>query len=53
MKKKLVYLFILIAVIIIQTSVMPVILSSNNVGDIVLMAVLVFSILDGFSAFIS
>jgi len=52
MKKKLVYLVILIATIIIQTSVLPVISSANTAGDAVLMAVLAWSVLDGFSAFI-
>ena len=52
MKKKLVYLFILIIAIIIQTSVMPVILNSSTTGDAVLMIVLAWSVLDGFSAFI-
>lgn len=52
MKKKLVYLFILIVAIIIQTSLMPVILSFNTTGDFVLMTVLAWSVLDGFSAFI-
>jgi len=52
MKKKLVYLFILIIAIIIQTSLMPVILNSNTTGDAVLMIVLAWSVLDGFSAFI-
>ena len=53
MKKKFVYLLILMIAIIIQTSVLPVILSPNITGDIVLMTVLVLSILDGFSVFMS
>ena len=52
MKKKFVYLFILIVVIIIQTSIIPVVSSFNTAGDIVLMTVLAWSVLDGFSAFI-
>jgi rod shape-determining protein MreD len=50
--KKIVYLLILIIVIIIQTSVLAVVLTPNIAGDIVLMTVLAWSMLDGFIAFI-
>lgn len=52
MKKKLVYTFILIVSIIIQTSILPVIAKTGIAGDVVMMTVLVFSILDGFYAFL-
>lgn len=52
MKKRFLYLLILIVAIIIQTSVLPVVSSPNTAGDIVLMVILALSVLDGFSAFI-
>lgn len=52
MKKKIIYTFIFLIVIIIQTSILPVVLGLNTTGDIVLMTVLAWSVLDGFSAFI-
>jgi rod shape-determining protein MreD len=52
MKKKFVYSIILLIAIIVQTSVLPVISNQNILGDAVLMAVLAWSVLDGFYAFI-
>lgn len=52
MRKKLVYLFILILAIVIQTSFLPIISGSSVAGDVVLMAILAWSIIDGFTAFI-
>jgi rod shape-determining protein MreD len=52
MRKKLVYTFVFIVSIIAQTSILPVISKVGIAGDAVAMAVLAFSILDGFSAFL-
>lgn len=51
MKKKLVYTFIILVAILIQTSVVPVITETKIPGDSIIMAVLAWSILDGFFAF--
>jgi rod shape-determining protein MreD len=51
MKKRLVYIFILLVTLIWQTSIAPVIFTGHAIGDAVLMAVLAWSILDGFYAF--
>ncbi len=52
MKKKIVYFLVLMLAIILQTSVLPVFLDSQILGDAVLMVVLAWSILDGFQSFI-
>jgi rod shape-determining protein MreD len=52
MKKKFVYLIILLLAIIWQTSISPVVSGGAVMGNTVLMAVLAWSILDGFYAFI-
>lgn len=52
MRKKLVYIFILISAIVIQTSILPVVSGSRVAGDVVLMAILAWSIIDGFFAFV-
>ena len=52
MKKKFIYIIIILVAIILQTSVLPAILNTNAAGDIVLMAILALSVLDGFSAFL-
>jgi len=52
MNKKFLYLVILLAAIIWQTSIAPVVSNSGPAGDAVLMAVLAWSILDGFYSFI-
>lgn len=53
MKKKFVYSIILLVIIIFQISVLPVIEPTEVVPDILLMTILAWSILDGFSAFLS
>ena len=52
MKKKIIYTFILLVSIVIQTSVLTVITKTSVAGDAVAMAVLVFSVVDGFFAFL-
>ena len=52
MKKKSVYLIILLIAIIIQTSVLPVLMEKNSVSDNVLMLILAWSVIDGFAAFL-
>ncbi|EKE18454.1 MAG: hypothetical protein ACD_9C00333G0002 [uncultured bacterium] len=51
MKKRIVYFFILLLAIIMQTSVLPIISKLQSPGDIVLMLVLVGAVLDGFFGF--
>lgn len=53
MKKKFVYIVISLVAIIAQTSIMPAVLQTNAAADVVLTAVLAWSVLDGFFAFIS
>lgn len=50
MKKKLVYIFVILIAIILQTSVFPPVF--GNVGDAVLALVLAGTVLDGFAAFL-
>lgn len=50
MKKKIIYILLLLGIILIQSSLLPVL--SNFTGDGVLMAVLSWAILDGFAAFL-
>lgn len=52
MKKKFVYITILLLIIILQTSMLPVIVSNEVVPNMLLMAILAWSVLDGFSAFL-
>ena len=52
MKKKFIYIIIILVAIILQTSVLPEISNTNTAGDIVLMAILALSVIDGFSAFL-
>jgi rod shape-determining protein MreD len=52
MKKKIVYVIILLVAVIAQTSILPAVSTTNATGDAVLMAVLAWAVLDGFSAFI-
>lgn len=52
MKKKIIYSFFILIAIIAQASVLPVILGRNFYGDVVLAAVLAWSVLDGFRAFL-
>lgn len=52
MKKKFIYIIIILVAIIVQTSVFPAILNINAAGDAVLMAILACSVIDGFSAFL-
>lgn len=52
MKKKLVYFFIFISIAIFQLSFLPVISERNTAADSVLMAILAWSVLDGFFAFL-
>lgn len=52
MKKKIVYIFILLASIIIQTSLIPIVTDLRISPDVVLMMILAFSVLDGFHAFL-
>lgn len=51
MKKKIVYIIILLVAIMLQTSFLPVVSNAFILGDAVLMLVLAWSVLDGFSAF--
>lgn len=52
MKKKIIYVFILVLAVIIQKSILTVISEMNVSGDAVAMAVLALSIVDGFNAFL-
>ena len=52
MKKKFIYIIIILVAIVLQTSVLPAILNIDAVGDVVLMAILAWSVIDGFSAFL-
>lgn len=51
MKKKFVYCLIFFCVIVLQTSVMPLISPAYAIGDILLMLILAGSVLDGFFDF--
>jgi rod shape-determining protein MreD len=53
MKKKFIYTIIILTLIIVQTSFFPATLNINAAADAVLMLVLAYSVLDGFSAFLS
>ncbi|EKE25650.1 MAG: hypothetical protein ACD_5C00081G0002 [uncultured bacterium] len=53
MKKKVVYFLIFIVIAIFQLSFIPVIFEKKAVADAVLMAILAWSILDGFFAFLA
>lgn len=53
MKKKLIYIFILLLSMLVQVSFLPVIFEKNVVGDNVLMLILAWSILDGFGPFLA
>ena len=53
MKKKFIYIIIILVAIISQTSLFPAILNNSAAGDAVLMAILAWSVLDGFSAFLA
>jgi rod shape-determining protein MreD len=52
MKKRIVYIIILLIAVLAQVSILPAISTTNAVGDAALMAVLAWSVLDGFSSFI-
>ena len=52
MKKKLVYFLIFIVAAIFQLSFMPIVSGGHPSADAVLMAVLAWSVLDGFAAFL-
>jgi rod shape-determining protein MreD len=52
MKKNFIYIIIILVAIILQTSVFPIIFDINSAGDVVLMAILALSVIDGFSAFL-
>ncbi|EKE25361.1 MAG: hypothetical protein ACD_5C00194G0003 [uncultured bacterium] len=53
MRKKIVYLFIFIAIAIFQLSFLPVVSGKSLAIDAVLMAILAWSVIDGFFAFLS
>ena len=52
MKKKFIYIIIILLAIILQTSALPLIFNINATGDVVLMAILAWSVIDGFSVFL-
>jgi rod shape-determining protein MreD len=52
MKKKFLYLLVIVVALIIQTSVVPLAASGRSALDAVLMLVLAWSIIDGFNAFL-
>ena len=53
MKKKIVYIFIFLVIATAQLSFLPVIFGAGNVADGVLMAILAWSVIDGFFSFLS
>lgn len=53
MKKKIVYILIFISIAILQLSFLPVISSKNVAIDAMLMAILAWSVLDGYFAFLN
>lgn len=53
MRKKIVYLFIFITIAIFQLSFLPVVSGKDLAIDAVLMAILAWSVIDGFFAFLS
>lgn len=52
MRKKIIYIFIVLIAILFQTSVLPVLGKTNSVADSVLMLVLAWSVIDGFAGFL-
>ncbi len=53
MKKKLIYLGIILLAILIQTSFLPIFMGSSVAGDAVLMLILTVAVLDGFASALS
>lgn len=51
MKKKIIYCLILFCAIVLQTSVLPLLSPAYATGDVLLMLVLAWSVLEGFFAF--